>query len=737
MKRVIHYILMLTMLVLAVGCIKDDLAADVLDDNQYVTMQVSSPRFDITRADTIPLSYEDDINHLDVLIFHDDGNQDSKVYHERIAVDNTQGAVQLKVKRNSFIANERYFVYVIANSTYPESTFADFTRLNDLRLLKQEDARIHMTGSKALDSPTHFLMDGIAYLKDSNEPATPRGYILYNGNDRDETILKVRLRRAAAKIVVRLRKGDGVTFNYNQHIGYYIKNMPYNTMVLREMERHETLLRIPDKTTGEYFDWTDNEVTVTAYTYSHSWLGESFFEQGTSLIVNIPITYNGVVYPNSYYQILLNADCTIERNTCYEIIGTINAPGAEEQDTPIELTQLKYKAVEWTNVNVNINNNNAPKYLSLSHDTIKLHNVARDTTTLRFSSSSPITVKTVSAHFIDKFGQKKTLGSADLQKILGTPDSGIAGGITIESLVPTNNTIQYIELLVTNQEGLTKSVFIEQYPLVYITNQQGWYSYRDDFKTSDSRPTTYQYKGDRIVAVGLESSTWNNKHKYTDNSYNWGVNSSYFWQSKVVSNYNATTGKSTTSFYEWSSSSSGTQASTVGTCESNINARMYHVRITATSEEYSIGRPRMDANGYTDSGADNAKLVSPSFMIASRLGAIYSTYGNLSSIDDKEDNDRNGVPDRRDIFNVHCANYVEVYKDENDNAVVLDNWRLPTEAELKIIESLQGGPDENADAIDYLLNGKYYMSASGPVLNTQANKDGNESAIRCVRDAYE
>ena len=56
---------------------------------------------------------------------------------------------------------------------------------------------------------------------------------------------------------------------------------------------------------------------------------------------------------------------------------------------------------------------------------------------------------------------------------------------------------------------------------------------------------------------------------------------------------------------------------------------------------------------------------------------------------------------------------------------------------MKIIESLQGGPDENADAIDYLLNGHYYMSASGPVYNTQANQDGDESAIRCVRDAYE
>ena len=362
-----------------------------------------------------------------------------------------------------------------------------------------------------------------------------------------------------------------------------------------------------------------------------------------------------------------------------------------------------------------------------------MYNIDRDSTTLKFSSSSPVTVTTVSSHFIDKFGIKQSYPTGNIN---GVPDSGIAGDITINSPIPTNNTIRYIELLVRNEEGIEKRVYVEQYPLVYITNQQGWYSYRDDFKTNNSRPTTYQHKGDRIVAVGLSSGTWNNNHIYTNDSYNRGVRSNYFWQSKVVSSYNERTGKSTTSFYEWSNYGSGSTASVVGTCESNTNARMYHVRITATSEEFTIGRPRIDSNGYTDSSLDNAQLVSPSFMIASRLGAIYSTYGNLNNISDTEDSNRNGIPDRREIFNIHCANYVEVYKDENGNAIVLDNWRLPTEAELKIIESLQGGENEDADAIDYLLNGRYYMSASGPVFNNKASQTGDESAIRCVRDAY-
>ncbi len=63
---------------------------------------------------------------------------------------------------------------------------------------------------------------------------------------------------------------------------------------------------------------------------------------------------------------------------------------------------------------------------------------------------------------------------------------------------------------------------------------------------------------------------------------------------------------------------------------------------------------------------------------------------------------------------------MEVYKDVNDRKVVLDDWRLPTEAELKIIMKFQGGPGEEADAIDYLLNAYYYFSASGPVRNEKA-----------------
>jgi hypothetical protein len=159
----------------------------------------------------------------------------------------------------------------------------------------------------------------------------------------------------------------------------------------------------------------------------------------------------------------------------------------------------------------------------------------------------------------------------------------------------------------------------------------------------------------------------------------------------------------------------------------------------ASSSEYTLGRPALDEYGYTASDEENSKLVSPSFVIASRLGAVISTYSGLSGMS----NDKKLI-----VFADHCKNYVEVddvNDDKKDPVEVYDNWRLPTKAELEIIIKIQGTADDNTSAIDYLLNGRYYMSASGPVFNHK-NNDGTEEledpmqatgvAIRCVRDAY-
>ena len=58
-----------------------------------------------------------------------------------------------------------------------------------------------------------------------------------------------------------------------------------------------------------------------------------------------------------------------------------------------------------------------------------------------------------------------------------TPDEGINGNLDVYSTLPENKTIRYIDFDVTNAEGITRKVTVAQYPLEYITNIQGWYSY--------------------------------------------------------------------------------------------------------------------------------------------------------------------------------------------------------------------------------------------------------------------
>jgi hypothetical protein len=143
---------------------------------------------------------------------------------------------------------------------------------------------------------------------------------------------------------------------------------------------------------------------------------------------------------------------------------------------------------------------------------------------------------------------------------------------------------------------------------------------------------------------------------------------------------------------------------------------MYHVHVTATSFKYTVAIPRLDAQGYTESSAENTLLVSPSFMIASQLGATQSPDGGVAQAKS------------------HCEQYIEVTADGN----VYDDWRLPTAAEIDIIIKHQ----DVSDAMAVVLSGpEYYCAyntdANGNVIYTKkTGKSGNQKAVRCIRDAY-
>lgn len=173
------------------------------------------------------------------------------------------------------------------------------------------------------------------------------------------------------------------------------------------------------------------------------------------------------------------------------------------------------------------------------------------------------------------------------------------------------------------------------------------------------------------------------------------------------------------------------------------NKAMYHIRILVPPENMILGFPPMEDveffDGKTSKGfkkltkndEETSRMVSPSFELASQLGATitwpyYSFYKGKPQID--KYNAKSAT--------YNCASYIE--KRVVDGVEVeVKGWRLPTEAEIDLIDKLQNDSDS---AVKRIMTGKYYWdsySADGAKLMTRPESRGSSSDkahIRCVRD---
>lgn len=725
MKQLLYRLLFgcMTLLLLA-ACEADNAPFENnADGSNCVILNLEASSVPI-RATVAGNDKENAVDHIDVFVFKTD--TDNTLFHyERLQLTAANaGKAALTKKRSEFGPNENYKVYIVANSTITD--FATVKSLDDLKGKIQEDKAIHLTGLDNLQNvPQYFLMDGIAKASSTSADNT---VILNDGMLANNTELKVDLKRAAAKIIVHMKKGSQVQFSTKPGQDgalYYMRNLPYSSTVLSGVG-NDAKLRTSQPISTKYFDWKTEEITVTAYAYEHKWENVSTLEKEPRLIVNIPLTYTpedpqskAETLKNSYYQIPVSRDQLLERNTCYETTVTINAPGGSDPSEPLKLEPINYTVNEWIGKPINIGGETDNlAYLTLNKYDMEMHNLTDDNTTLEFASSSNVKAKITKVWYIDKFGQEKTLSQVrtnpnqwsesngkNLCEITITPDENITGNIHVHGRVPENNTIRYITFELTNEEKITRTVTVAQYPLEYITNIQGWYSYRMDFEG-----TNYE-KG--------ENSHYTCATSYTKSTDKWSFSTydyNSFFGSKVA--YVQRNGTSSLNYYYYYRRWPGSwnKIETSENLSSLNNARMYHVRITATSGEYTLGRPRM-IDGKTDGGKDNEVLVSPSFMIASQLGAVNSNA--CKSVE---------------MAASHCKQYVETYKDKEGKVHHVKGWRLPTKAEVAIIMKFQ----KKEDAIDVVLSGNQYWCASGCVkTSTGEIISSTGSPVRCIRDAYD
>lgn len=697
------------------ACTTDNETWNDSDNGEYLSLclQVSGESKAIVRVTEAgeDTQNENMVTTADVFIF--ENGSSSCFYYQRLSNNNSGSTLadseQPLSLRKKDVEGKRLDIYVIAN--YPNDDLESISTLDALKAKTfEKDFTCNRTSNNKED---FFLMDGKAL----------------NVTDLDTSTPTITLKRAAAKIRIKIEAGidkisytsvDGKTYDdatiaisSTANLSKKIVNYTSATFLLADaglLDAEERSFKSSDK----YVEFADN--TALLYSYANSWNSDdsatgSELQPETYVLLNIPVvvTYiddsgkqvNETIYPN-YYRVPLGDrnGGSLERNHLYEIKAVVNALGSGVDNEPVTLDSW-LEVQNWGEETIDVGSDNAD-YLEVNKTELVLNNIEEDNS-IEFFSSSPITeVKVSNVTYTDKYGVTKTITEGGTDYPDGTYYPTVDKPTTLTGALQLHsknliNVPKFFTITITNESKLSKTIKVTQYPLEYITSTQGWYSTRDDLASWE------EYKNDGATVYNISTGKDDDRVVY----FNFGA--------KVVDKTD-NEGKSIIYKYNYNSNQ---KRELGGLQNASDNARIYHVRITAASSEYRIGYPQMDENGYTAAGDDNAKLVSPSFMIASQLGNT-----------DKTGPEGTEIADIEKEVKEHCKKYIEVEgSSTNTNKVVYDDWRLPTPAELDIIANFQDDPNS---AVNEILVSKEYWSSNGK--HTVNGGSSTGTRVRCVRD---
>ena len=512
-----------------------------------------------------------------------------------------------------------------------------------------------------------FLMSSIENYKVTNEP--------------NQTI-PVSLTRAAAKVILKVHvKVEGYTAGQATWMlkNYNAKTTIFGNNTETDLQDGNVMLEA-EGGTGEY--------TITTYSYAMKWDDDT---KAPAIYLQVPLTtqVDGVDKTElNYYKIPVrdpkatdaNAK-TLARNTLYKIDATINNKGGSSEIGYITEGKLVYDVLPWsegetTNIDANTS------YLMVTPKVVYMKNVDEDMS-VTYKSSSPVEIVSTKVYYIDNEGNTEeysagyveTYGS-DKYSPYPTMMELQNGKIVIKSPIPRNRFSKYIVLTLKNAEGKEATVKYKQSPLIETQNFFGDYSSRSK--------SGWAYRTPEGTIV---------KRNLTTNDYNGGYLAKYY-----------DTGSGNIYSFAYGSRKD----------LSLTNNRMYIIQVSSTKDsKYNIAHPNINKSGYT-----NDEVVSPAFMIASQLGAVYS---------DKFDQTK---------AKEHCETYREVKK-ENGKQVKYDGWRLPTKTEIQFIvdfqkESFKRNDYKEIKPIKPVLEGAKYYTLNKESVKT--GYSGSGTFVRCVRD---
>ena len=734
---------------LATSCTSDDWGDSPTEEavegfQVSLTMDGMKP---VTRSQGVDELNENIVKRMDVFLFGP--NEKFMTYATAGDVNGTSAVENVILYqgpdwKNLFDGNSQYTLYVLANYK-GTANLKEINTVQGLKDLVATDADIAkwegMPESTGNYTGKTFLMDGTK---------TFQGSEVTNGEK--SVLIPVDVRRAAVKVEVTLKFSEAWKAKFTAtELKAQFAHYATATAALAEapmLDADERGFATYPEAAGDVLNRFSTAPVfdkgtqydgskIRFYAYVNNWQQEISNE--TMFLIDLPGYIDNKLLDHNFYKIPIvpnGQEQNLTRNTFYQVTAVVDMEGSSTIDVPVELKDVKIEVADWKSTPIDVGTGDNPEYLMLNEYHVEIRNVD-GYDGLRFYSSAPINNveivefasdaaaasagvdftypgnagKIPGVFFVNKNNARTEVDEDDpngdgtrygnnVDKISVLFDKGVTNGsICLTSTNPENVTKRYITLKVTSGDNV-KYVVVEQYPLEYIQPIAGYYSYRDDKKNEGG---TYENRGTKSGQTSNTVASNSNTYFFVPKVMYNGQILGWYWNNR---------GNITRA--DWSDYSRGGSSF-------DDNNMMYFVTITKTDSNYKIAHPLTKKESNYDNQLvaveteENDNLVSPQFMLASQLGTVLT-------------------PDNWSFAQKHCAYYVETYKNKAGKTIVLDDWRLPTTAEIKVIIKYQNDANVKRDGVmsEVLAGGYYYVAKKGTVASTNNGK--NTYAVRCIRD---
>ena len=673
MKKYIHYISILALLLIGATACESESTPVVLSEEYYFSLNTTDSRA-ATEGNTPQDEGVDDFNEnkLEYVYLFFFNNSTLKYKTNKLLVDE-ENKVSFRVnKKNDLPLSESYSVYALANRELTTDELNGITSIDGLNSLSTPSISVEKNGVQSL-----FVMSGQASITS-----------LVKGNNGSITLY-----RSAAKISLVLDVVDNIVVGTGDDAITYVPETSSMEVTLHNGAMNgvvdgiteftaltETTRKIGEKQSVDVEGTTTYVANhVPFYSYPTSWEDNPNNECYLELMIIWKNQTTNVFAPY-YYRIPVNKDTKeLLRNHHYKITTEVARLGSLKDTETAELTAT-FDIENWKEHSL-YPNLKKYSYLWVEDDNIIMNN--SDKVTINFASSSTANVTINSVKRDNPNGNKQ---AEDPNKNVNYNSNIIDVSIDNEKQIITvdvnrrtdSNDTSYkdnyrpwrITFTVTNADGISHTVNVEHRPAIYV--------------------------------IGNFNSNGNN------NRFVYGVKT-------ANSNVNGTATRNQIKLGNINDLSNEKENAT----NRNMNQYKIYISVLGDNESnYMIGDPRGVKNNLsqltgpqnlgglqnyhpTSSSAQN--VIAPSFLIASSWGRTATLTWQGA--------------ERR------CASYQE-------NGYPAGRWRVPTEAEIKFIISLS-----NKGYIPALFQGKYYHS-TGDTYKSD-NVDNNASPyVRCVYDLW-